>query len=167
MHCFVDDRLFAKRSVCGTPERWAQVDDPVRCSNAVARGVANHYKGVGTNVACSLAYVGDLIGCKEVPGHNQPADYFCHRRRLGFRLSESALYPGREIINAHPEPIFQPARRHIAKSGPSQWFTATGCFTGSHKFTNRIVEHFDCTFDSCSQDLQRISTRWAIDETAR
>jgi hypothetical protein len=128
MHCFVDNRLFAKLSVCVTPERWAQVDDPVRCLNALASGIEHHGKGVGAIGASCLAYVSDLIGCKEVPGHNQPADYLCHRRGLSFRLSEGAIYPSREIINAHAEAVFQPACRHVAKSGPSQGFAAAGRF---------------------------------------
>ena len=167
MHCFVNDRLFPKGSVFVTPKRWTQANDPVRCWNALA-GVAHNDTGVIASVARgAVASVSDLIGFQEIPGHNQPANYFCHRRGLSFRLSEGAFYPDRGIINAHAEAVFQPACRHVAKSGPSQGFAAAGGFTGPHEFANRIVEHLDCACDGRSQDSDRIGTRRTIDFSAR
>jgi hypothetical protein len=145
MHRFVDDRLFAKGSVCVTPKRWTQMNDPVRCWDARA-GVADNDTGVIASVAGSaVASISDLIGCEKVSRDNQPADYFCHRRRLSCRLSEGAFDPRREIIDAYAEAVFQPACRLVAKSGPSQRFATAGRFTGPHEFSDRIVEHLDCT----------------------
>jgi hypothetical protein len=70
MHRFVDDRLFAKGSVCVTPKRWTQMNDPVRCWDARA-GVADNDTGVIASVARgAVASVSDLIAGQEIPGHN-------------------------------------------------------------------------------------------------
>jgi hypothetical protein len=167
MHGFVNDRLFPKLGVVSTPERWAQVDNPVRRLNTRASGIAYPDPGINSSVADSLARVSDLIACKKVPGHNQPADYFCHRRRLSLRLSEGASCPGRGIINAHAEAVFQPARRHVAKSRPAQWFATAGGFAGPYEFAYCIVEHPDGACDSRSQDSDCIGTRRTIDPPAR
>lgn len=82
MYCFVDDGLFAKRSVCGSPERWAQMDDPLRCSDALARSIPDSDEGVGIPGASGLANVSDLIRRQQISGHSQPADYFGDRRGL-------------------------------------------------------------------------------------
>lgn len=78
MHCFVDDRLFAKWSVCVTPERQAQVNDPLRRSNAHAGVVHNDTGVIASGARGAVASVSDRIGCKEVPGDREPADNFCH-----------------------------------------------------------------------------------------